>query len=114
LEAKYKLTRKCLEILAINNWPVIIQTRSPLVLRDINNIKGAEDFEVGLSITTANDDIRKLFEPDAPPIKERLSALDEFHRSGIRTYAMISPILPGADLCLQKRGGRTEFLPPFT
>src|SRR5512136_3489869 len=36
LEATYRLTRQCLEILAHNNWPVIIQTRSPLVLRDID------------------------------------------------------------------------------
>ena len=48
LEGKYKLTRQCLEILAQNNWPVTIQTRSPLVLRDIDIIKEAQDFEVGL------------------------------------------------------------------
>lgn len=59
-------------------------------------IKGAKDIEVGFSITTADDRIRKLFEPDAPSIKERIDALDALHRSGIRTFAMIAPILPGA------------------
>ena len=68
LEATYRLTRQCLEILARNYWPVIIQTRSPLVLRDIDIIKDARDFEVGFSVTTADERIRKLFEPDAPPI----------------------------------------------
>ena len=97
LEAKYRLTRQCLELLAHNNWPVIIQTRSPLVLRDIDIIKGAHDFEVGLSVTTADDSIRKLFEPMAPPINERIKALDELHKAGIRTYAMIAPVLPGAE-----------------
>ena len=97
LEAKYKLTRQCLEILAQNNWPVTVQTRSPLVLRDMDVLKEAMDFEVGMSITTADDDTRKIFEPNAPPIKERVRALEELHRAGIRTFAMIAPMLPGAE-----------------
>jgi DNA repair photolyase len=97
LEAKYRLTRQCLEILAQNNWPAIIQTRSPLVLRDIDIIRDARDFEAGLSVTTADDEIRKLFEPHAPPIEQRIQALDELHRAGIRTYAMVAPMLPGAE-----------------
>jgi DNA repair photolyase len=97
LEAKYKLTRQCLEILAQNNWPVVVQTRSPLVLRDIDILKKGRDFEVGLSITTADDSIRKLFEPDAPPIRDRVRAIEELHRAGIRTYVMIAPMLPGAE-----------------
>ena len=60
-------------------------------------LKEAKNFQVGLTITTADDDIRKLFEPNAPPIIEWLRALDELHRSGIRTYAMVAPILPGAE-----------------
>ena len=97
LEAKYELTRRCLEILARNDWPVSVQTRSPLVLRDINILRKGRDFEVGLSITTADDGIRTLFEPSAPPIEERIGALDELHRAGIRTYVMIAPMLPGAE-----------------
>jgi DNA repair photolyase len=97
LEVKYQLTRQCLEILAHNSWPVIIQTRSPLVLRDIDIIKDARDFEVGFSITTADDSIRKLFEPNAPSIEDRIQALDVLHKAGIRTYAMIAPVLPGAE-----------------
>jgi DNA repair photolyase len=97
LEAKYKLTRQCLEILAENNWPVTVQTRSPLVLRDLDILRMGKDFEVGLSITTADDGIRKLFEPNAPSIKERIRALDQLHQAGIRTYAMIAPILPNAE-----------------
>jgi DNA repair photolyase len=97
LEATYRLTRQCLEILALNEWPVIVQTRSPLVLRDIDIIRVAREFEVGLSITTANDEIRKIFEPDAPPIQERIHALGVLHDAGIRTFAMVAPILPGAE-----------------
>ena len=110
LEAKYKLTRKCLEILAQNDWPVVIQTRSPLVLRDIDILKQAKYFEVGLTITTADDDIRKLFEPNAPPIMERLRTLDELHRSGIKTYAMIAPILPGAEVLANTLEGKVDYI----
>ncbi len=110
LEAKYKLTRSCLEILAYNNWPVVIQTRSPLVLRDIDILKGAVNFEVGLTITTTDDEIRKLFEPYAPPIKERLNTLNELHRSGIRTYAMIAPILPGAETLADALEGKIDYI----
>ena len=96
LERKYKLTRQCLEIMARTDWPVIIQTRSPLVLRDLDIISSGNAWQVGFSIPTADDHIRKLFEPIAPPIAERISALDELHRGGIKTFVMIAPILPGA------------------
>ena len=110
LEAKYKLTRQCLEILAQNNWPAIVQTRSPLVLRDIDILKEGRDFEVGLSITTADDSIRKLFEPDAPAIKDRVRALDELHKAGIRTYVMIAPILPGAEGLAEILAGKIDYV----
>lgn len=110
LEVKYQLTRKCLKILTDHNWPVIIQTRSPLVLRDSDIIREVPDIEVGFSITTADDSIRKVFEPYAPPIEERLRALDELHRVGIRTYAMIAPILPGAELLAKALEGKVDYI----
>jgi len=110
LERKYELTRKCLEILAQNDWPVVIQTRSSLVLRDMDILKEARNFEVGLTITTADDEIRKLFEPNAPPIMERLRTLDELHRSGIKTYAMIAPILPGAETLAKYLEGKVDHI----
>ena len=108
LEAKYLLTRKCLEILAQQNLPVIIQTRSPLVLRDIDILKKAHNFQVGFSITTADDSIRKLFEPNAPSIKDRIIALDVLHQAGIKTYAMIAPILPGAEGLVELLKGKVD------
>ena len=110
LEAHYRLTRQCLEILAHNNWPVIIQTRTPLVLRDIDIIKEFQDIEVGLSVTTADDDIRKLFEPDAPTTGDRIMALDELHKAGIRTYAMIAPVLPGAEGLVDLLRGKIDYV----
>jgi len=105
LEGKYRLTRKCLEILIGHGWPVTVQTKSPLVLRDIDLLKVAKDIEVGMTVTTADDTVRQLFEPHAPPIKGRIKALDELHGAGIRTYAMIAPMLPKAEgLAAQLRG----------
>lgn len=97
LEAKYRLTKKCLELLIRDNWPITVQTRSPLVLRDIDLLKTASDLEVGMTITTADDGIRQLFEPYAPPIKERIKTLEELHDTGINTFAMIAPMLPEAE-----------------
>ncbi|MFC1918401.1 radical SAM protein [Chloroflexota bacterium] len=110
LEVKYKLTRQCLEILVQNNWPTIIQTRSPLVLRDIDILKEAQDIEAGLSVTTADEGIRKIFEPHAPPINDRIKALDELHKAGIRTYAMIAPMLPGAEGLGELLKGKVDYL----
>jgi len=96
LERKYELTRKCLEILVTHDWPITIQTKSPLVLRDIDILRKASDIEVGFTVTTADDNIRRLFEPNAPPINGRIKALDELHIAGIRTFIMIAPLLPNA------------------
>jgi DNA repair photolyase len=97
LEEKYRLTRACLEILAENGWPAAIQTRSPLVTRDMDIINRMAGTEAGFSVPTADDSVRMIFEPLAPSIERRISALDELHRCGIRTYAMIAPLLPGAE-----------------
>jgi DNA repair photolyase len=101
LEKRYGLTRECLRTLTQSGWPVAVQTRSPLVLRDLDILTAAADLEVdlevGLTVTTADDSVKRLFEPQAPPIQERLRALDGLHRAGIRTFAMIAPLLPGAE-----------------
>jgi len=110
LEEKYGLTRKCLEILARNGWEATIQTRSPLVLRDIDVIRRGEGFEAGLSVTTADDGVRKLFEPGAPPIADRIRALEELRGAGIRTYAMIAPLLPGAEGLAELLPGKVDYV----
>ena len=97
LEERYGITRKCLEILAEEGWPLVVQTRSGLVLRDRDVLGRFRDGEVGFSVPTADDGIRRAFEPWAPPIGERIRALGELHGAGIRTYGMIAPLLPGAE-----------------
>ena len=110
LEEKYRLSRQCLGILALDDWPVVIQTRSPLVLRDVDILKEFENVEVGFSIATADDEMRKLFESGTSSIPDRISALEELHGMGIRTYAMIAPLLPGAEGLIEHLAGAVDYV----
>ena len=110
LEAKYKLSRKCLDTLVQKDWPVAIQTRSPLVLRDMDIFKKSNKIEVGLSITTSNDEIRKVFEPNAPSIMERLRSIKTLHQHGVKTYVMIAPILPEAENLIRILAGKVDYI----
>ncbi len=110
IERKYKLTRKCLEILIQHAWPITIQTKSAFVLRDIELLKKATKIEVGLTVTTADDSIRRLFEPNAPSINARIRALEELHLTGIRTFAMIAPMLPKAEELAAVLGGKVDYI----
>lgn len=94
IEAKYRLTRQCLEVLLQHQFSVDILTKSPLVLRDMDLIKKFKDIEVGLTITTDNEEMRKIFEPHAPSIPARINALKILHQNGIKTYAFLGPVLP--------------------
>lgn len=94
IESRYMLTRRCLEVLTLFQFPIDILTKSPLVLRDMDILLRLEDVEVGLTITTDDERIRTLFEPYAPSIHERIDALRNLHNMGIKTYVFIGPVLP--------------------
>ena len=94
VESQYKLTRQCLEVLSAYRFPVSILTKSSLVLRDLDLIKRFKEIEVGITITTDDDKIRQIFEPNAPSIEARIHALKELSENGVKTYAFIGPLLP--------------------
>ncbi|MCL5090613.1 MAG: radical SAM protein [Patescibacteria group bacterium] len=96
LESKYELTRKCLLTLADFGYAgkVAIQTKSPLVTRDIDILKRLKDVAIGFTVTTLDDKVSQFLETNAPPVSSRLKALEQLHQSGIPTYAFIGPILP--------------------
>ena len=95
LEATYKLTRQCLIELAERQFPVNIQTKSVLILRDLDVLGKFEEAEVGMTITTDDEKIARVFEPGAPSVRERIRALERIHSRGIRTFVFIGPLLPG-------------------
>lgn len=94
IERKYELTRRCLEQLLKHDFPISIQTKSSLVVRDLDLIKRFSEKDVGVTLTTIDEDRAKLFEPFASPPKDRLSAIFKFSLEGIDTWVFIGPILP--------------------
>lgn len=103
VERKLGLTRALLESLVMA-YParLHINTRSPLAARDIDvMLRFGEAISVGFSIPTDDDEVRKVFEPSAPSIPQRLEAMAKLHDAGIRTGVNIAPILP----CNPKRFG---------
>lgn len=96
LEAKYELTRKCLQVLADYDFAgtVTILTKSDLVLRDMDIFKKFKNFDVGLTITSTDDKISRFFEKMAPPVSDRLKALKTLNDAGFKTYAFFGPLLP--------------------
>jgi DNA repair photolyase len=93
IESKMQLTRKCLEILANNNFPTSIQTKSILVLRDIDIIK-PKKFDVGVTITTMDRDLAKKLEPISSPPDARAHVLEELAPRGFETWVFLGPIIP--------------------
>lgn len=94
IERKYKLTRQILEILLKYDFPVSILTKSDLVVRDIDLLKQFSDCDVGLTITSLDEKVKKIFEPFSSSPQQRLIALDKLRKFGIKTYVFIGPILP--------------------
>jgi len=95
VERRYRLTRDCIKLLMSHGVPFSVLTKSSLVLRDIDIfVAGGELVTIGVSLSMLDDSMRRVIEPGASPIMERLKALEELHRNGIRTYVFIGPILP--------------------
>jgi len=94
IEKKYKLTRYCLEQLLIHDFPICVQTKSDLILRDIDIISKFSNVEIMMSIATLNDDERKLLEPNSSSIQNRLNVLQQFSDAGIEPSVFFGPIYP--------------------
>jgi len=94
IEKKYKLTLYCLEQLLKYDFPISIQTKSSLVVRDINMVSKFSDAEVIMSITTLDDNERKLLEPYSSPVEKRLDVLRKYADVGVQTSIFFGPIYP--------------------
>lgn len=94
IERKYEITRKILKILLKYDFPISILTKSDLVLRDIDLLKQFSECEVGLTITSLDEDMVRNFESGASNSQKRLNALEKLKKEGIRTYCFIGPVMP--------------------
>jgi len=96
LEKDYEITRKCIEVLAKHKFPLLIVTKSNMVLRDVALLKSTPTV-VSITVTTLNEKVAKFWEPNAPPPKLRINALKRLSDEGIPTTARIDPIIPGVN-----------------
>jgi DNA repair photolyase len=93
-EKRYEITRRCLELLLMHDFPVCIQTKSSLVLRDIDMLKKFSNIEVGVTLTTLDDSVREKMEPGASSVEDRLRVLSELEKNGIATWVFLGPVMP--------------------
>lgn len=99
LEREFRLTRACLEVLLrCATTRVVLHTRSPLVLQDLELLK---DFggrlSVGMSIPTDDDTVRQIVEPKAPPIPSRWAAVERLSHAGIQVGISVAPLMAMAN-----------------
>lgn len=96
MEAKYQLTRNCLEVLADFEYEgeISVQTKSGLITKDIDVLKRLKKVTVGFTVTTLDDKVSRFLEVEAPPVSARIEAIKKLNENGISTYAFIGPVLP--------------------
>ncbi len=93
VERELQITRRTLENMD-RGTEISILTKSDLVLRDFDVISGFPRAEVGLTINGFEKEVKRVLEPFAPGHERRVRALEELRDAGIKTYAMISPVIP--------------------
>ena len=97
IEARYGVTRACIEVLANCRHPLMITTKSDRVLRDIDLLaRMAADglVAVALSVTSLDATLSRKLEPRAPHPRRRLAAIRALSDAGVPTHACLSPIIP--------------------
>jgi len=92
-EVDLGLTRKCLEILSRHDCEIQIVTKSNLVTRDVD-LLGKIPSTVALTITTEDNEIARLIEPNAPSSSKRLKAIETLVSKDIPVSVRIDPIVP--------------------
>ena len=97
VERKLKLTRSILEELVQHQPRLAIQTRSPLVARDVELIRDFGTVQVNVTVTTDSETVRRAFEPHCPTNSKRLAAIASLTRLGIDTGVTLTPLLPVDD-----------------
>ena len=98
VESKYRISRAMLKVVNELGFPVLINEKSPLILKDLDLLKKINErnyANVGFSIiTTRDDETRDIFEPKAPSVKSRFEAMEKLASNNIITGTVFMPILP--------------------
>lgn len=102
IEAKWRIMRSVVEVLAETNHPLFITTKSDRVTRDIDLLAGMAEKQlvsVALSVTSLTPEISRTLEPRAPAARKRLAAVKALSDAGIPTTVAIAPVVPGITDC---------------
>ncbi|MGQ9515092.1 MAG: radical SAM protein [Thermoproteota archaeon] len=95
VESARCLTKRCLKLLLENGFHVVIQTKSDLVLRDIEFIaKYRDEVSLGVTITTLDKELARQIEPRASDPERRIEVLSRAGSVGLGTWIFIGPIMP--------------------
>ena len=96
-EEQLRLTRRCLELILENGFGAAIQTKSDRILQDIDlleEINRSAKCVVQMTLTTFDDALCRILEPNVCNTKRRIEVLEEMQKRGIPTVVWITPILP--------------------
>jgi len=96
VEATYRLTRQCLEIIAQMRYPLHMITKSDMVLRDCDllSVIAKTLARVSFTLTTVDDELAAIVEPGAPRPSQRLAAMAELGQVGVQVGVTMMPLLP--------------------
>ena len=97
IERKLELVRSILSELIPHQPRLVVQTRSPLVTRDIDLLKQFDVVRVNMTVTTDSEEVRRAFEPHCPTNNKRLEAIAEVMAAGIDSAITLTPLLPVDD-----------------
>jgi DNA repair photolyase len=98
VERTLQITRGCLQVLAEFRNPVGVITKNAMVTRDIDvlaDLAQSNAADVALSITTLDEDLRRIMEPRASTPERRLEAVARLNEAGVPAGVMVAPIIPG-------------------
>jgi DNA repair photolyase len=97
LESKIHYTRRCLEVILKYGFGVAIQTKSDLILRDLDLLRSINEKAkcvVQMTLTTYDEELCKIVEPDVCTTKKRYEVLKTMQENGIPTVVWFCPLLP--------------------
>jgi len=111
-EKDLKLTRRCLEIIDRYGYGVAVQTKSDLVLRDLDlftSINKKSKAVLQMTLTTFDDELCRKIEPSVCVTSRRVEVLKEFHAAGIPIVIWLSPFLPGLNNTMENLKGLLDY-----
>ena len=96
-ESELHLMRSCLEVILRNGFGVAVQTKSDRILEDLDLLKAINESAkavVQITLTTYDDDLCRILEPNVCNTKRRIEVLEILKEEGIPTVVWLTPILP--------------------